>query len=103
MIIPFADIETAAEIRVPPGIRLDFGNCEPLRKVIRRILRGCRRDAENNRQDIASARNFVQRQGNLITGVKAQIETQNGLHRGDGAGEVFLRFRYIQNGGIVTD
>ena len=54
-------------------------------------------------RDVPSPRHLVQRHADLISRVKAQIEAENRLHRGDRAGKVLSWTRGIQDGGVVAE
>ncbi len=103
VIVAFADVEAAAQIGVAGGVGLDIRNSVLLREVNGRILRGSRCDAEDDGQEIAFAREFLQRNRDFIAGVKAEVEAEDRFHRGDRAGEVFSGLTGIEDGGIVAD
>ena len=92
VILAFADIEGALQIGVALGVFFNGRHADMLREVNRLVGMVLGRDAKQDVEQIFRADQLFQRDGDLVSGVKSQIEPKRRLGGSDGAGQVLARF-----------
>ncbi len=97
MVAAFAEVEGALKIGVSQRVVFNSWNPHPLYKVRRLVFAIIWRYAEQNRQQIFRSGQILQRNGNLIASMKAQVEPQDRLDRSDLARQVLADLAGFQH------
>ena len=103
MVLTFPNVDSPLQNGVAMGVVFDSWHGHVLRKVDRLIGVVRRHDAEDHGQQVLRARQLLKRNGNVISGMKLQIEAQRSLGGRYRAWKVFARLLRFQNRGIRAE
>ena len=97
---PFADIESSLQVGVAFGVFLDGRNAQMLGEVDRLVAMVIGRDAKHDAERVLAAGQFLQRHGDLISGVKFEIEPERGLTGSNGTRQILALLAAFQHSQI---
>src|ERR1700693_488676 len=97
MIITFPQIETALQKGIALGLILKLWNADVLAKINGAVGMVLRRDTEEDIEGVFASGKFPERDGDVVSGVEAQVESENRFRGGYRTSQVLADFACLEH------